>query len=333
MWVRLGNTIKLKNTSFQNIKVENGTVSGSTVPGTTDHSKLINRDLPNQHPISAITGLEEQFIGVAKLYIGSGSMPDDYNIQIDPNGESGDFNTKVILSNTMTKEEVVSAINNAPKGTRFDVQSHLDLYDVNITFPEESVIYSSTGKKNISFGYSDESLNTDYYWQDSWYLSFGKFSKIYDLSVYFSDNATANVGVNFGEGCEVTNCYFSGYEPCSWSSNCTFVNCSFGYHIYSLSIGGSYIKCHFDYTNEWSDGIDCSAVSLIDCSSTQFKINPQNGSKLIAKVKALNPDMNIIDTEGNEVRGLYVTADDLGDIESALDSIIAIQNSLIGGDA
>lgn len=238
----------------------------------------------------------------------------------------------VILSNTMTKDEIVSAINDAEKGTRFDIRSNLDLYDVNITFPEESVVYSSTGKKNISFGYSGESLNTDYYWQDSWYLSFGKFSKIYDLSVYFSDNATANVGVNFGEGCEVANCYFSGYEPCSWSSNCTFVNCSFGYYIYSLSIGGSYIKCHFDYTNEWSEGVDCSAVSLIDCSSTQFKINPQNGSKLIAKIKALNPDMNIIDAEGNEARGLYVTTDDIGDIESALDNIIAIQNSLIGGD-
>lgn len=213
----------------------------------------------------------------------------------------------IILSNTMTKDEIVSAINNANTGTRFDIRSHLDLYDVNVTFPEESVIYSSTGKKNISFGYSDTS--NDDVWNQSWFLSFGKFCKIYDISVNFSDNATANVGVNFSEGCEVTNCYFSGYEPCSWSSNCTFVNCSFGYYIYSLSIGGSYIKCHFDYTNEWSDGVDCSAVSLIDCSSTQFKINPQNGTDLIAKIKALNPDMNIIDAEGNEVKGLYATKD------------------------
>ena len=238
----------------------------------------------------------------------------------------------IILSNTMTKDEITSAINNANTGTRFDIRSNLDLYDVNITFPDESIVYSSTSnQKSIGFGYSDTS--NDDVWNQSWFLSFGKFCKIYDISVNFSDNATASVGVNFGEGCEVANCYFSGYEPCSWSSNCTFVNCSFGYYIYSLSIGGSYIKCHFDYTNEWSEGVDCSAVSLIDCSSTQFKINPQNGTDLIAKIKALNPDMNIIDADGNEVKGLYATADDIGDIESALDSIIAIQNSLIGGDA
>lgn len=29
------------------------------VAGTADHSILLNRDLPDQHPISAITGLEE----------------------------------------------------------------------------------------------------------------------------------------------------------------------------------------------------------------------------------------------------------------------------------
>lgn len=44
--------------------------SGGGDQGTIDHSKLINRDVPDQHPIQAITGLEdslEQTISVDKL--------------------------------------------------------------------------------------------------------------------------------------------------------------------------------------------------------------------------------------------------------------------------
>ena len=44
--------------------------SGGGEQGTIDHSKLINRDVPDQHPIQAITGLEdslEQTISVDKL--------------------------------------------------------------------------------------------------------------------------------------------------------------------------------------------------------------------------------------------------------------------------
>ena len=57
MYFWLSNEIKLTNTSFQNVRVSNG----SNIPvGTTDHSKLSNRDLADQHPISAITGLQEE---------------------------------------------------------------------------------------------------------------------------------------------------------------------------------------------------------------------------------------------------------------------------------
>ena len=41
------------NVSFGNVEVQSG--SG----GTSRHSRLTERDLPNQHPIEAITGLNE----------------------------------------------------------------------------------------------------------------------------------------------------------------------------------------------------------------------------------------------------------------------------------
>ena len=35
------------------------TIRNSSPRGTNDHSQLINRDSPDQHPMSAITGLED----------------------------------------------------------------------------------------------------------------------------------------------------------------------------------------------------------------------------------------------------------------------------------
>lgn len=240
------------------------------------------------------------------------------------------YNNVIVISNAMTKEDIVETINNAPKGTVFDIQTSLDLYDVNISFPEESTVFSSTGKKAINFGYSDESINDGSSWENSWYLSFGKFSKIYDISVYFTDNATSNVGVSFGEGCTVTNCYFAGYAPFYWDTNCTFINCYLSYYIYGLSTGGSYINCTLDFTEEWGGGVDCSSANIINCTSFYFYISPDNGAELIARIKALNPGMNIVDADGNEIKGLYATSEDIGNIETALDSIIAIQNNLMG---
>jgi len=46
--VKLGNTPRI-NAGFNNV----------ILTGTAKHDKLINRDLPDQHPITAITGLEE----------------------------------------------------------------------------------------------------------------------------------------------------------------------------------------------------------------------------------------------------------------------------------
>ena len=54
----------------------------NTGGGTKDHSKLKNRDLADQHPISAITGLEEALKNVSKqIYIGD-TEPTDSNILI-----------------------------------------------------------------------------------------------------------------------------------------------------------------------------------------------------------------------------------------------------------
>ena len=234
-------------------------------------------------------------------------------------GEVSELTTKtIILSNTMTTDEIVTAINTAPKGTVFDIQTSLDLYDVNVSFPERSVVYSSTAnRKNITFGYSDTS--DPEVWNQSWYLSFGAFSKISDISVNFSDNGTANVGANFGEGCKVTNCYFYGYSPFDWRDNCTFVNCVLSYYVYSLSNGGSYIGCDFEYTDIY-EGIDLRNVYLSDCSCESFKLN-NNTLAIAAKIKSLNPGMKLVDSEGNEIKGLYATADD---VSSMINSAVGL---------
>ena len=238
--------------------------------------------------------------------------------------------TTIVLSNTMSKDEIVSAIHTANPGTVFDIQTRLDLYDVDINFPDSSVIYSSTsGQKSINFGYSD--IGIDNIWKAQWHLRFGKFSRISDINIYFSDNATENVGVEFNEGCTVANCTFYGYFPFTWGENCTFVNCSLDYYFYDLSKGGSYINCSLGYSQ--GEGINFHNVYLADCSCGEFKANSDNSAELLSKIKALNPDMRLVDAEGNEIKAMYATKDDIGNIETALDTIIAVQNELIGGDA
>lgn len=185
VWVQLSNTIKLSNTPFQNtnsmsvrnnlpqnITVENGTVSSGSgsSSGTTEHNKLKNRDLPNQHPISSITGLQEEldslnngvvFIpsvsnngiiswtnngglenptpinikgtqgergeqgiqgipgerGSSGVYVGSGDMPEDCNIQIDPSGSTEDYATHQyvdgIVGNIETALDTIISIQNS----------------------------------------------------------------------------------------------------------------------------------------------------------------------------------------------------------------------------
>ena len=145
----MSNEIKLTNTPFQNVRVSNG----NNIPvGATDHSKLSNRDLADQHPISSITGLQEELDslsqgvvftpnvsdegviswtnngglenptavnikgvkgdkgdtgakgdkgdkgdkgeqGISGVYVGTGDMPDGYNVQIDPSGNTENYAT------------------------------------------------------------------------------------------------------------------------------------------------------------------------------------------------------------------------------------------------
>ena len=50
----------LNNQSFES---DFGTLQEVMVGGVTDHNELLNRDADNQHPISAITDLEDELDG------------------------------------------------------------------------------------------------------------------------------------------------------------------------------------------------------------------------------------------------------------------------------
>ena len=68
----IGGCISLRNPICGNVGLNN-LVSGqmgqvmARDTGTFDHNELINRDLPDQHPISAITGLQEALDSKADL--------------------------------------------------------------------------------------------------------------------------------------------------------------------------------------------------------------------------------------------------------------------------
>ena len=54
----------------------NGTLAGYVIQGSTDHSKLTGRDLPDQHPMEAVTGLIEYINALEQgfvLYCGDAS--------------------------------------------------------------------------------------------------------------------------------------------------------------------------------------------------------------------------------------------------------------------
>lgn len=149
---------------MQGVKVEN---TKNLIASTDDHNMLINKDLPNQHPISAITGLQDELdslnefvnapidgnrivnntitsekiadgaiasiklgnasvnnskitngsittekirignvtedrlsnevqekLNKSGVYVGTGDMPEGYNVQIDPSGTTEDYATK-----------------------------------------------------------------------------------------------------------------------------------------------------------------------------------------------------------------------------------------------
>ena len=68
--------------------------------GTKDHSKLTNRDLPNQHPIEAITGLREELDNISSgtgIYKGDTEPVDSkILIWIDTSGATPSVETQLI---------------------------------------------------------------------------------------------------------------------------------------------------------------------------------------------------------------------------------------------
>lgn len=150
----MSNNIKLTNTLFQNINVENGNVSGSGSTGTMNHDKLKNRDLPNQHPISSITGLEDKLKNIGNgVYVGSGDMPEDCNIQIDPSGKIEDYATQEYVENAL--KNIGGAIKyvdlgNTNDGVEFDV-------DWTRLIPTPNQLWNSCdwGVSVVTFDYGD----------------------------------------------------------------------------------------------------------------------------------------------------------------------------------
>ncbi len=61
--------------------------------------------------------------------------------------------------------------------------------------------------------------------------------------------------------------------------------------------------------------------------------DPVNGVVVFRAITADEADMAYADGSGNNIEQTYATKDEVGNIETALDNIIAIQNSLIGGDS
>lgn len=58
------NEITLKASISTTPNLNGNIVTGQTKVSTNDHNLLINRDLPNQHPIEAIEGLKEELLSI-----------------------------------------------------------------------------------------------------------------------------------------------------------------------------------------------------------------------------------------------------------------------------
>lgn len=73
-----------------------------------DHSKLTNRDLPDQHPIAAITGLGSSLDSIHKSLSGSGEAINDINESIDQINQELDAKME---GEALTNEEVANIWN------------------------------------------------------------------------------------------------------------------------------------------------------------------------------------------------------------------------------
>ena len=205
--------------------------------------------------------------------------------------------TTVILSNTMSKEELVSAINGAKPGTEFIVQGYLNLLSVNVAFPSRSIIHTGGhGQVNINFGYSDAA--TEFAAEKYYNLVFGDFCTIHDISITINDYDTATmVRVYFCKGCTAINCAVNGYEPCTWESGCTCRGCSFQYQMTGLSEYGSFTGCYLSFCY----GVDLTKTHVANCRAEAFYPAADTSTEMLKAVKAMNPDMKVYDDYGQEV--------------------------------
>lgn len=88
-----------------------------TETGTKDHTQLVNRDLPDQHPIDAITGLREALDNVVNNIEGGS------NIEIDREGDRAIINSTTFIFEQGIASDVwviTHNLNKAPSITLID---------------------------------------------------------------------------------------------------------------------------------------------------------------------------------------------------------------------
>lgn len=61
------NEITLKASISTTPNLAGNIVTGQTKVATNDHNLLIHRDLPDQHPIGSIAGLQEELLSIKKV--------------------------------------------------------------------------------------------------------------------------------------------------------------------------------------------------------------------------------------------------------------------------
>lgn len=87
-----------------------------TETSTKDHDKLRNRDLPDQHPINAITGLEEALLNADKTFI----------------FEQGVASSEWIINHNLNKYPSVSVVDSAGNEVIAEV-TYVDLNNCVVT--------------------------------------------------------------------------------------------------------------------------------------------------------------------------------------------------------
>ena len=81
----------INNSSTLNGKIStNASIEGNVGKGVTrvvtvvnEHDKLVNRDLPNQHPIDAIQGLNDELMSIKNTQISTNLSIKSLNTKID----------------------------------------------------------------------------------------------------------------------------------------------------------------------------------------------------------------------------------------------------------